>query len=652
MDLPNRVLLPAMDMNLCADGMITAAEVAHYSARAGGGAALVITGSGAVAFPIGATSRHQPGLSSDDFIPGLKLLADAVHSAGGKVCMQLCHHGKVAGVDIAEGRPLLVPSVPVPGFALDALVDNPMPELLRLATASQGKPPTYRAATDEDLAWVIDQFVAAATRAQVAGCDAVEIHAAHGYLLSTFLSRAYNHRLDQWGGSPENRARLTTEVVRAVRARVGATFPILVRINGEEFGIADGIDAPEAEILAVLIEAAGADAIHVTANAHNPFADFTDGPLPNTVGRYRELARAVKRAVTIPVIAVGRVLPELAEEMISVGDCDFVALGRQQLADPELVNKLANGQRSKIRPCINCYVCVEQNFFDAPPRCAVNPALGNETRLKAVGIRSRSVRSVLVIGGGPAGMELARIAAEMGHRVTLLESTNRLGGTAWFSQLTTPANQPLVEWLQREMVSLGIEVHLAKEATVQVVRDLAPDVVVVATGARPGLPDVPGVHLPIVHSGDDLRTLLAGTDQRHSKVVVVGGGLVGLELAHFLAERGRQVTVLESGPHIGLPMAMPRRWAAVRSAVQHGVILHRNAVLQAIEPKLVRFCIGDEQHTLPTDYVLLATGVAADHSFADALVEAGFEVHTIGDAAAVGYIEGAIHSAWALAEVL
>ncbi|HYN33563.1 MAG TPA: FAD-dependent oxidoreductase [Ilumatobacteraceae bacterium] len=687
LDLANRVLLPAMDMNLCDDGMITAGEIAHYTARAAGGAAMVITGSGAVAFPLGATSRHQPGLSDDRFIPGLAALADSVHLAGGRLCIQLCHHGKVAGVDTAEGRDLLVPSTPVPRFALDALVDNPVEELMRLAAATQGKSPSYRVADDDDLAWVVTQFAEAAHRVQRAGCDAVEIHAAHGYLLSTFLSRAYNRRTDRWGGSPENRSRLTAEVISAVRARVGVGFPILVRINGEEFGIEDGVDPADAAAVAPFIEAAGADAIHVSANAHNPFGDFTDGPLPSTIGRYRGLSQAVKRAVTIPVIAVGRLLPELADEMVATGDCDFVSMGRQQLADPELVNKLASGRRAAVRPCINCYVCVEQNFFDSPPRCAVNPALGHEERVVAVSSPTDAPRHIVVIGGGPAGMEFARLAAGRGHRVTLLERGDRLGGTTWFSQLTTPANQALVEWQRHEVAAAGVTVCLDTVADPDVVRSLAPDLVVVATGARRGLPDVPGADLPHVHTGDDMRDMISGSGRAEASrftrsvlrvgrvlrltddpqrlrtlskrwmplgqhVSVIGGGLVGLELAEFLAERGRTVTVLEQGAHLGLPMAMPRRWAAVRAATSHNVRLHRNAVVETIDTRQVTFCVGEQHHAVRADDVIIASDVAADCRLADTLDAAGFAVRTIGDAADIGYIDGAIHTAWALAEEL
>jgi 2,4-dienoyl-CoA reductase-like NADH-dependent reductase (Old Yellow Enzyme family)/thioredoxin reductase len=686
--LPNRVLMPAMDMNLCDDGMITAGEIAHYTARAAGGTAMVITGSGAVAFPHGATSRHQPALSADGCIPGLRALADSVHEVGGRLCIQLCHHGKTSGVDTAEGRALLVPSVPVPGFAMDGLRDSTMPELMKLATATQGKPATYRAASADDLAWVVAQFADAAGRAQEAGCDAVEVHAAHGYLLSTFLSPAYNRRHDEWGGSAENRARLTGEVVRAIRHRVGPDFPIIVRINGEEFGIDSGLKAADAAELAPFIEAAGADAIHVSANAHNPFADFTEGPLPNAVGRYRVLARAVKAAVGIPVIAVGRVLPELAEEMIAAGDCDFVSMGRQLLADPELVRKLRAGQPQTIRPCINCYVCVEQNFFDAPPRCAVNPALCDEGKAAIPLTLSPTRRRVVVVGGGPAGMEAARIARLRGHTVTLLERSGRLGGTAWFSQLTTPANEPLVSWLEQELQRVGVTVQLDTPATIDGMHALHPDVVIVATGARRNLPDVPGADLPHVHTGDDLRGLITGDGAAEGslltramlragrslritddpglirtlskrwmpigkRVVVIGGGLVGLELAEFLAERGRAVTVLDEGKQLGLPMAMPRRWTAVRGATAHGVVLHRDTVVVEITQDAVHYRIdGGDVEIVVADDVIVASHVEPDTTFADMLAGEGFTVRVVGDAGNVGYIDGAIHSAWEVAEEL
>jgi NADPH-dependent 2,4-dienoyl-CoA reductase/sulfur reductase-like enzyme len=434
-----------------------------------------------------------------------------------------------------------------------------------------------------------------------------------------------------------------------------------------------------------LIEAAGANAIHITGYGRNSFANFTDGPLPDTVGAYREEAAAVKAAVRIPVIAVGRILPELAEEMLTVGDCDFVSMGRQLLADPDLVNKLRARRREAVRPCINCYVCVEQNFFDDPPVCAVNPELGRAERVDLTPVQLP--RHVVVIGGGPAGMEAARIARIRGHRVTLLEATDRLGGTVWFSQLTTPANGPLVQWLVTELDRLGVVVQLETIADPASIAALRPDVVVVATGASRGLPDVPGANLDHVVTGDHLRSMMMGeptpaqalwlrsalsagrqlritTDAGRVRalskrympigknVVIVGGTLVGLELSLFLAERDRTVTLLESGPQLGLPMAMPRRWTAVRHATEAGVTLVRNAVLTEINLTHVFYDDGDRKIELEADAVVVAGEVRPGGTLAEHLSDLDAEVHVIGDAADVGYIQGAIHSAWDVALTL
>ena len=682
LDLANRVILPAMDMNHCDEGMITPTEVEHYSARARGGCAMVITGATAVSWPVGATSRKQPGLSHDRFIPGMRALAHGVHEAGGLLCFQLCHHGKTASVDSAEGRPQLVPSVPSSKMDLSALRDNPIEELMRIATASGGKQATYSIATADDLAWVVAEFAAAAGRAQASGADAVEIHAAHGYLISTFLSSAYNQRSDEYGGDLANRSRLLVEVIHAVRAAVGAGFAILVRLNGCEYGIEGGITPQESAATARIAQDAGADAIHVSAHAVNPFRDFTLGPLPSEVGQYRAMAALVRKAVTIPVIAVGRLLPEIAEEMLAVGECDFVSMGRQQLADADLVNKLRDGRRSSIRPCINCYVCVEQNFFDSPPRCAVNPALGHEAAAAEAAAPASIRKHVVVVGGGPSGLETARIASTRGHQVTLLERSQRLGGTAWFSQLTTPANEMLVDWLTHEIGRSTVDVRLGNVATAASISALKPDVVIVATGARRDRLAVPGGELPHVKSGDEMRALITGeegsggarklldraalaigrtlritnsAEQMRSlsrrwmpigkQIVIIGGGLVGLELAEFLAERGRAVTVLEPGAYLGLPMAMPRRWTAVVKATEHGVVLTRNATVTEITPSEVHYVLDGEPHAVAATDVIVASEVTSDAELANALRSAGLTVEVVGDAADVGYIEGAMHSA-------
>jgi 2,4-dienoyl-CoA reductase-like NADH-dependent reductase (Old Yellow Enzyme family)/thioredoxin reductase len=680
-----------MDMNVCHDGVIVEEDVAHYVARAAGGTGMIITSASAVAFPVGAASLKEPGLSEDRFIPGLRALADAVHEAGSLLCVQATHHGKVARVDTAQGRSLLVPSLPQQQPDLSSLRDNTPEELTKMASVTGGKQPTYHEASEEDIAWLIESFAQAARRVMEAGADAIEVHCAHGYVLGSFLNRADNRRTDSWGGSLENRARLTCEVLAAVRRQVGDRLAILVRVAGEEFGEPGALTTEETVAAARLFEAAGADAIHVTGWGRNPFRDFLKGPLPDQVAAYREQARAVKAAVGIPVITVGRVLPEVAEEVVATGDADFVAMGRQLLADPELVDKLRAGRRESVRPCINCYVCVEQNFWDDTPVCAVNPALGNEGA--ATFLPVPSPRHVVVVGGGPAGMETARLARQRGLRVTLVEAGDRLGGSAWFSQLTTPANGPLLDWQQHELERLGVVVRLRHHATADSIEELRPSTVVLATGAHRGRPPVPGTDLPHVHTGDTLRALLTGTGEAGpapagtlrlarwvaragrltgatrrpglirratrtflpvgKDVVVIGGSLVGLELAEFFAERGKSVTVLEAGAQLGLPMAMPRRWAAVRRADDHGVRTERLATVEEITTTHVRYVDHEGQRrTAAADLVVVASEVGAHAPLAKELADRGIEVQVVGDAGEVGYIQGAIHSAWRIARDL
>ncbi|MEU4839936.1 FAD-dependent oxidoreductase [Nocardia testacea] len=686
MSLANRVVMPAMDMNLCDDGEIEQGDIDHFAARAAGGTGLIITGACAVAYPIGCASTKEPGLSEDRFVPGLKALADAVHAAGGKLCVQMTHHGKIARIDTVQGRPLLVPSAPGGPADLSALADNTPEELGKLGAVTGGRQATYHEATKDDIDWLVRCFAAAAARVRDAGADAVEIHVAHGYVLGGFLSRADNRRTDEYGGSLENRARAAVEVIRAVAAEVGDSLAILVRVAGREFGEEGALTTEEAVAAAVLFEAAGADALHITGWGRNPFSNFTDGPLPDEVGAYTGLAAAVKKAVHIPVIAVGRLLPEVGEKAIADGAADFVAMGRQLLADPELVNKLRARSPEQIRPCINCYVCVQENFWDDTPLCAVNPALGNEKLLPLAPADIR--KHVVVVGAGPGGLEAARVAAERGHRVTVLDRSDRLGGTLWFSGLTTPDNQQLLEWLTVQVERLGIDVRLKSEATASSIAALNPDAVIVATGAVRGRPAVPGGDLPHVHTGDTLRALLTGTGdvgrvspllriiaglgklsgitkspaairtvtRRYlpigKNIVVIGGSLVGLELAEFLAERGRNVTLLEEGRQLGVPMAMPRRWTAVRHAGEAGVRLHRGATVLRITGTHVEFRIGEQMSSAPADMVVVASDVSARAPLAEALVGTVPEIHVVGDAAKVDYIQGAIHSAWEVATEL
>jgi len=690
MELRNRIAMSAMGVEIAEeDGHAREPIIAYYEERARGGVGLIITEVAAVAYPRGATAQRQLAVSSDDYLPGLKELTDRVHRHGAKIALQMVHHGKQSRLDTKQGRPVLMPSKPRFKGANDMLNDMSREEIGWMMAATGGERATIKEADADDIAWVIDAFASAAERARRAGFDAVELHSAHGYLLSEFLSPAWNFREDEYGGSPENRARLLCDVIKAAKQRAGADFPIWARLDCREFRTPGGITPDDAVRTAKLAAEAGADAIHVTAysDATSGVA-FTDGPLTHTESAYVEETALLKSHVDIPVIAVGRIEPEVADGLIRDGKADVIAMARKLLADPALANKLAEGRPEDIRPCIYCYTCVAQPFFDRAVRCSVNPMTAREDKLgSAERDLAATPKRVLVIGGGPAGLEAARLARLRGHDVVLCEKSGQLGGTLRFAALVYEPNERLLDWLEGQVRKLGVEIRLNTEATIETLREIAPDEVLVAAGARRAKPDLPGVDRDHVFDGDDLRALLTGQGDGEAskklsllariavragratgittspgrlrkasraympvgqKVVVIGGGLVGVELAEFLVERGRRVTVLEEGPKFGLEMAHPRRWRVLDDLRRHGVELVARAQVRSIGERAVEYDVRitkdeTESRSVDADSVILAIGLASNPQIAAGLKDAGIPIKEIGDVTGVGYLEGAMH---------
>jgi 2,4-dienoyl-CoA reductase (NADPH2) len=585
---------------------------------------------------------------------------------------------------------MLMPSLPEFHGAGDMMRDLTREEIGIMAK-SMGHmgAPKIREATHEDIEWLIDRFADAALRARNAGFDAVEFHAAHGYIFSEFLSPVWNRREDEYGGSQENRARLLCEAIRAAKQRAGDDFTIWCRIDANEFRTPGGTTPELAKVTARLAAEAGADAIHVSAYADSSSGPaFTEAPLVHAEGGYVDYAAAIKAEVDVPVIAVGRIEPEVGDRLIAEGRADFISMGRKLLADPALPNKLAEGRRQDIRPCVYCYTCVAQAFFDRTVRCAVNPVVANEHELAELErTLAATPRKVVVVGGGPAGMEAARVAALRGHEVTLFEKGAQLGGTLRFASLVYEPNERLLRWLEAQMKALPVEIRLGEEFTPALAESLGADVVVVAVGASRENPDVPGIDSAHVFDGDALRALLTGdgaeeaskklslvgrlavkagravgvtTDpsklreaSRHympvgDRVVILGGGLVGAELAEFLAERGRQVTVLEEGRNFAAEMAHPRRWRVLNDLRELGVALEgRTRVVEVLDDVVRTEREGEggarEVRDFAADTVIIASGLVANPSLEQSLGRVGVEAIVIGDASGVGYIEGAIH---------
>jgi 2,4-dienoyl-CoA reductase-like NADH-dependent reductase (Old Yellow Enzyme family)/NADPH-dependent 2,4-dienoyl-CoA reductase/sulfur reductase-like enzyme len=656
LELRNRILMCPMGDDLAAESSyVTDAKIAYFEARARGGAALLLVGSVGITAPEGLSTPRQSAIADDSYIEGWARLADRVHAHGAKLALQLVHNGKAAVCDIVAGRPLLVPSLPKPPSAdplMGMLTDS---ERESMGTPMQVKAPPiqYRVMTREDIARVAEQFADAAERARRAGADACELHAGHGYLIDNFLSPTTNHRDDEYGGSVEKRARFLVEILHAIRRRVGRDFTVWCRINGEEF-FTEGETLADACRVAELAEAAGADALHVSTYADPSRAiGYSEAHSTHTPGKFLPHAAAIKARVRIPIIAVGRISPDLAEETIAAGHADFVAMGRKLLADPELPNKLAAGTPEDVRPCIYLYRCISQIFQRDHVLCVSNPLTGRETEIEIEA--ARVAKRVLVVGGGPAGMEAARVAALRGHRVTLVERSSALGGRFALAARTAEPNADLLAWLLRQVEKRGVEVVLGVEARADEIAAQGWDAVFVATGARWDRPALPGAQLAHVWNLDALSAwLLDDSSRAAQKLVVLGGNKAGLALAGVARTRGASaVTVLEAGGVFAASVGLVGRWRYVHEAREQGIELIPNVALIRIDDKRVtwRGADGREQSTL-ADRVLVTSGATPDPSLAEQLRARGVNATALGDCREVRLIEGAFLDATRAAAAL
>ena len=682
MELKNRIAVTAMGVSLSEDdGTIGERLIAYHEEQARGGAGLIISGVAGVAWPVGAVTGQQTAISDDRFIPGLARLCERVHLHDAKIAAQLHHGGLVAAYSAARwGHPLWAPAIPP--APKGNFTDYFLPE--ELVGMEGMKMPEIKILEPADIDLVARQFAAAARRAKTAGFDGVEIHGGHGYLLSSFLSPATNNRSDVYGGELAGRARLALDVLRAVRAEVGADYPVWMKIDSREVGKPDGITVDMACAFAKMVEAAGADAI--TATTYHDTGEgklHSDSHTPHLAASNLPASAAIKQAVSIPVIASGRIEPKVADRAIGDREIDFVAMGRKLLADPHLPNKLFAGAPDKIRPCIYCYTCISAIYMGDHARCAVNPELAWEFESD---VRPASTaQPVAVIGGGPGGMEAARRLQALGYSVTLIDKAERLGGTLRFASLAYDPNERLLDWLRAQVKAAGVDTRLSTEATPELLRDLGVRHVIVATGAVRGMPAIPGSDLRHVFSGDDMRRMMLGeiSDELKRKtsiatrlatrigaatgatanlslvrkitkawmplgqrIVIIGGELVGIELAEFLAERGRKVSVLEEAPRLGKGLTLVRRMRILAELAEHGVGLHGGVSDIAIDATDVSFVdAAGKARRLAADHVIVAKGAAGDLSLAHALETAGFIVHVVGDANGVSYIEGAIRGA-------
>lgn len=629
----NRIFMPPLSTNLADKGYVTDELVEHYKARAKGGVGLFVT----EVVTVEPTYCYLPGdmcIYDDSFIPGWKKLADGVHEYGAKILPQLFHPAHMAFP--LPGTPrLIAPSNVGPYYAKEA----------------------PRAVTKEELKVIIRQFGEAAKRAQIAGADGVEIHAAHAHgLLGGFLSPLYNKRTDEYGGDIDHRLRLTLEVIEEVRRVCGKNFIIDVRISGSEY-TDGGLNLNDMIYVAKQLEKAGVDFLHVSGGT--TIARGSSIPAPGTpMGSHAATAAEIKKYVSIPVATVGRITePWIAEELIANGKADICMIGRANLCDPEFANKVAAEKADDIRPCIGCLRCLNGIMFGKRVACTVNPSfeLENEDTLAPAAEK----KNVLVIGSGPAGMEAAFVAAKRGHHVVLCEKEAELGGLMRIAAVPIAKQDltRLIQYMARRLEGTGVEVRLNCAVDQAMLEgEFKGYEVIAGAGAQPiVVPAFTGFKQWM--TADDV---LAGRAFPGRKIVVIGGGSVGCETADYLAPlvndlypRNREITLLEMAPGVMASESGPGRSLLVQRMMAKGVQMICGAKVEKVDESSIWYTKDGQQHCIAdADTLVLAMGYKADPALEEMLKAAGASYHLIGDANKVGTIKDAIGAGYETAKAL
>ena len=623
---------------------------AYYETMAKGGVGLLIVESCGVEYPLGI--HHFPvqfHFDDDKYIPSYTELVQVIHKHDCPVFLQLFHSGpwNPTGLlpkrDTKSASTLTESELPGPGFAI--------PRGVSLAEI-------------EDL---IQMFVKASQRAKKAGFDGVEINAGTCHLINAFYSRIFNKRQDEFGcTSLENRARFMNRIIGDIKKQMGPEFAVTALINIAEYGHEKATTIEEGVQFARLAAEAGADAVQVRAHGYGHrggllqpdrlfYPEFPK-PLPKDldwshrgVGAIIPLAQAVKKVVSVPVIAACRLDPVLGEKLLQQGDIDFVGMTRRLLADPELPNKVAADRLDDINPCTGCLYCMDVRLHNTPIRCRINANLGREREFALK--PAAKVKQVLVVGGGPSGMEAARVAALRGHKVTLCEKSSKLGGllplASLLKEIETDELLALIKYLDRQMTKAGVNVRLNTEVTPALIAQLKPDVVILAAGGIDSTMDVPGVNGKNVVTGAKLHGQLKfysrffgpKTLARLTKVwmpigksvVVIGGTIHGCELAEFLIKRGRKVTIVHSGTEIGEGMTGDDQFQFLRWIAEKDAVIYTGATIGEITEKGVTIKIGGKEQTLSADTIAFALPLQFNPALQQQLAGKFTEIYAIGD---------------------
>jgi 2,4-dienoyl-CoA reductase-like NADH-dependent reductase (Old Yellow Enzyme family)/thioredoxin reductase len=604
LEVKNRLVMAPMGTNSSTwTGVVTDRQVRYHEERARGGVGLICVQSSYV-HPSGKSGRYTLGIHDDAMIPGLRRITDAVHAAGARIVIQIGHGGRRCKSAITGTMPLGPSAVPCIG--------GEIPQEL----------------TPAEIREVVSWFVSAANRAREANFDGVMLHMANGYLLNEFLSPYANKRMDEYGGNTERRTRLALEIVQGTRLELGPDFPILCRLCVDE-GIPGGLTLPESQTVARFLAQAGVNAIEAVSGVPESI-HLIGPPMALRQGFRVSEARALKEALSIPVIASGRINdPVLAEKILRDGEADFISMGRALLADPDLPNKAMEGRLADICPCIACNEgCNQRLYAGLDVSCVTNPRAAREGLFAYS--RAERTKKVLVAGGGPAGMMAAVTAARRGHQVTLCEGNSHLGGQLLMGSVPPHKEEirSLTDYLIRQVEKSGIELQMEKLVTEDLIREIAPEVVIIATGAKPAELPIPTTAARVVNAWDVLRR----RNDVGKNVVVIGGGEVGCEVAEYLAVLDRRVVILELLPEL-VPTMEPRGRRLLLERLQKmQVQALTQCSISEVQGPTVFYVRGGLRHRIDgVDSVVAAVGSTATKNLSDAVKGMGMAVYAVGD---------------------
>ncbi len=623
LEIKNRVVMPAMGCSLAeSSGEAGERMIKYYADRARGGVGLIITEITRVDNETGVGTPNQLSVTDTYMIGQLSRLAEAVHAYGTKIFVQLHHPGNQTPSRLIGGRQ------PVSASDVTCKVIGEQP----------------RALTTEEVEALVKKFVTGAVIAQKAGIDGVEIHGAHGYLVSQFLSPHTNKRTDKYGGSFEGRMRFVTEIIMGIKAYCGPKFPISVRINGNDY-LEDGISEEDGIAQAKYLEQLGISCINVSCGTYDSGATIIE-PSYFAEGWKKHLAANIRKEVNIPVIAVANIKhPAFAEMMLEEGDVDFVGIARGHLADPDFVRKAAEGNEKQIRKCLGCMECFRILNDGLPLGCTLNPILGREFEWGDEKlVKNGTGRTVAVIGGGPAGMEAALTLAKRGFKTVLFEAEDKLGGTANLAAL--PPNKSMiaefVETMEEQLKAAGVEVRLSTPASMEAIKAVNAEAVFMAAGGKAQRPLIEGIERAVT-----AEDYLAGkAEVKGENVVIVGGGVTGLETAECLS-KDHKVTVVEMLDKVGGNLYPSVVMHLAQEIMKAGGTIAKGKALMAVKEDgvVVKDTHSNEETLIPADTVVLAMGVRSQRpDYEELKKEFGPRLILVGDSDRPGQIYDALHS--------